>query len=209
MDIPAVRIPPRESALSAISLTLCLIAVILLTVVPSVGADDNKVVRVCIPFHMGKDGLINRLATTLDNHKPAKNTHTKVEGVELNNVEEIAEKVRISDKDRLSDETLARARQSRCDYVLVLYNPDLASARTYQPNVMYPEQQMTTSTVDPLMRKQDPDIYVVIKYRLFHIDSSDAAADGFVSDHEAAPQNAVVASALDMLANQVFTKVTK
>jgi len=48
-----------------------------------------------------------------------------------------------------------------------------------------------------------------VKYRLYRLDATPTSIDGFVSTHAAAPQNVVVANVLNMLANQVFTRVTK
>jgi hypothetical protein len=59
------------------------------------------------------------------------------------------------------------------------------------------------------MRKQDTENYVQVKYRLYRMDAALSSYDGFVSTHQAAPEQAVVSIALDMMANQVFTKITK
>ena len=166
-------------------------------------AEESKVVRVCIATHSANDALLLQLSNTLRNHKPAKTSHARVEGLQIGGLSEVTE------KENLSDEARDKARQNQCDFVLVVTNPDVRSSLSAQPNVMHPETQETTSTYDPYVRRLDRDSYVTIKCRLYPIDSATTSAEGFVSTHDAAPERAVVSAALDMLANQVFTKVTK
>ena len=86
---------------------------------------------------------------------------------------------------------------------------DVKTAPSGQPNVWSPERQATGNTSDPYARRQDPEIYVEVKYRQYRLDATANSVDGFVTTHEAAPQTAVVSNALNMLANQVSTKVTE
>ena len=74
---------------------------------------------------------------------------------------------------------------------------------------MAPNQQSTTNTYDPYMRKQDPDNYVRVSYQLYARDPAKSPLEGFVTAHDSAPYQAVIAQALDMMANQVFTKLAK
>jgi hypothetical protein len=126
--------------------------------------------------------LLLQLSNTLHNHKPAKTSHARVEGLQIGGLPEVTE------KENLSDEARDKARQNRCDYVLVVNNPDVRSSLSAQPNVLHPERQETTSTYDPYMRRQDHDFYVTINYRLFPIESATTSAEGFVSTHDAAPE---------------------
>jgi hypothetical protein len=204
MKIPSAWLEAAGWAWSESWSAMLLVTATLLVLVSAGNAEENnKVVRVCIATHSSNDALLLQLGNTLHNHKPAKTSHVRVEGLQVGGLSEVME------KENLSEEARDKARKNRCDYVLVVNNPDVKSSLSAQPNVMHPERQETTSTYDPYMRRQDHDFYVTINYRLYPIDSATTSAEGFVSTHDAAPERAVVSAALDMLANQVFTKVTK
>ena len=190
-----------------------LLAVALLSCVSSLSAGDDSTVKVCIPQHTASNALLHQFASDLSTHKPDKATHTRAQGVEILGIDQIL----YTDSpfngnlanQSLSTEVIARAHQEQCTYLLVIALPDIKTARSTQPNAWSPDQQATTNTGDPYMRKQDSDIYVEVKYRLYRLDATPTSIDGFVSTHDAAPQTVVVSNALNMLANQVFTKVTK
>jgi hypothetical protein len=59
------------------------------------------------------------------------------------------------------------------------------------------------------MRRQDPDNYLRVSYQLYARDPATPPVEGFVTTHDSAPYQAVVAQAFDLLANQVFTKLAK
>ena len=176
-------------------------------------ADDGKTLRVCIPQHTAKNAFFTQVANTLTHHKPDANTHNRVIGTQLPGIDQIL----ITDNpfkgnqanQALSSELRDRAIQEHCDYVLVVSLPDISTARSPQPNVWSPGEQSTTSTYDPYMRRQDPENYVRVKYQLYARDPATAPSDGFIATHDAAPYQAVLSQALDLLANQVFTKLTK
>jgi len=176
-------------------------------------AEDGKTLKVCIPEHTASNAQLHQVATSISSHKPDKATHTKLQGVELLGLDEILHTDNVFKgnlaKQTLSTEARDRAGKEQCDYLLVISVPDAKTARSAQPNAWSPDQQLTTNTGDPYMRRQDPDIYVEVKYRLYHLVTTETSIDGFVATHQAAPQQAVVSQALDMLANQVFTKLTK
>lgn len=185
----------------------------LLLFVASGYGEDGSTVKVCIPQHTASDAMMHQVASSLSGHKPDKSTHTRTEGVQLANIEQILDTDNLFKgnlaKQNLSTEASTRAIQEHCDYVLVISLPDVRTARSPQPNAWSPDQPSTTNTGDPYMRRQDPDYYVQIKYRLYRADPASPPLDGFIATHNAAPPQAVVAQALDMLANQVFTKVAK
>jgi hypothetical protein len=190
-----------------------LLAATLLSAVTALGADDGNTVKVCIPQHTASNALLHQVTTNLSSHKPDKATHTKTQGVELLGIDQILHtdnpfKENLANQS-LTTEVLDRANQEKCTYVLVISLPDVKTAQSGQPNVWSPERQATSNTSDPYTRRQDPEIYVEVKYRLYRLDAAPTSVDGFVTTHEAAPQNAVVSNALNMLANQVFTKITK
>jgi hypothetical protein len=197
---------------AACRISLLLLGALLAYVAPLV-AEDGKTVRVCIPQHTASNALLHQVATTLSSHKPDKTSRTKVQGVELLGLDEILYTDNVfkgnQAKQTLSTEARDRALKEQCDYILVISLPDVKTARSAQPNAGSPDQQVTTTTGDPYMRNQDPDVYVQVKYRMYRLDATQPATDGFITTHEAAPQQAVVAQALDMLANQIFSKVTK
>lgn len=203
MKIPSERLEAAGRRWNEFWSAMVLVTASLLVLSSAGDAEENRVVRVCIATHSANDALLLQLSNTLRNHKPAKTSHARVEGLQIGGLSEVTE------KENLSDEARDKARQNHCDYVLVVNNPDVRSARSAQPNVVYPERQETTSTYDPYMRRQDHDSYVTINYRIFPIESATTSAEGFVSTHDSAPERAVVSAALDMLANQVFSKVAK
>jgi hypothetical protein len=180
---------------------------------PTLAAEEGKTLTVCIPQHSGKDALLSQLANTLSEHKPDKNTHIRLKGVQLGGIDQIL----VTDnpfKGNQANQTLSaelrdRAVQEHCDYILVVSLPDISTARSPQPNVASPNIQSTTNTYDPYMRRQDPENYVRVKYQIYARDPATAPVDGFVATHAAAPYQAVVGEALGMLGNQVFTKLAK
>ena len=192
---------------------LLVLSVSLLLYVAPTFAEDGTTLKVCIPQHTASDALLHQVATSLSSHKRDKTTHTKVQGLELVGLDEIL----YTDnpfkgnyaKQTISTEARDRALKGECSYLLVIALPDVKTARSAQPNAWFPEQQSTTNTGDPYMRKQDPDVYVQVKYRLYRLGANESSFDGFVTTHTSEPAQAVVAQALDMLANQVFSKVTK
>ena len=208
------RNPRRDSRLYRTAwCALVLLAVVLLAFVPAVCADDGKTLRVCIPYHTASDAQLHQVATTLSGHKPDKASHLRAQGVELASLDQILYtddpyKGRLANQ-ALTGEVRDRANKELCDYLLVISLPDVKTARSAQPNAWNPDQQSTANTRDPYMRRQDPDYYVEVKYRLYRLNPAADSSDGLVSTHDAAPQQAVVAHALDMLANQVFSKITK
>lgn len=196
---------------AAVSLVVLVFA---LLAFPTAGAaEDDKTLNVCIPQHTAKDALLSQLASTMSHHKPDKNTHIRLQGVQLPNIDQIL----ITDNpfkgnqanQTLSPELRDRAVQEHCDYILVVSLPDVSTARSPQPNVASPDIQSTTNTYDPYMRRQDPDNYVRVRYQLYARDPAKSPIEGFVTTHDSAPYQAVVAQALDLLGNQVFTKLTK
>ena len=206
---------PRRNlgyVVAAWSLSVFLAIALLVYVVP-LCAEDSKTLKVCIPQHTASNALLHQVTTSLSSHKPDKATHTKVQAAELLGLDEIL----YTDnpfkgnfaKQTLSTEARDRASKEDCGYILVIGVPDVKTARAGQPSAWSPDQQLTTNTGDPYMRKQDPDIYVQVKYRIYRLDTTSDSIDGFVATHAAAPQQAVISQALDMLANQVFTKLTK
>jgi len=193
--------------------TMAVLAFVLLGYSSAVAADDGKTLNVCIPQHTGKDPMLSQVANTLSHHKPDKNTRIRVQGVQLANIDQIL----ITDnpfkgnqaKQTPSPELRDRAIQEHCDYILVVSLPDVSTARSPQPNVVSPNEQSTTSTYDPYMRRQDPDNYVRVTYKLYARDSATPPVDGFITAHDSAPYQAVIAQALDLMANQVFTRLAK
>ena len=189
------------------------LAITLLTFRIVLVADDGKTVTVCIPQHTAKDALLSQVASTLSHHNPDRNTGIRFKGVQLAGVDQIL----VTDNpfkgnqanQTLSPELRDRAVQEHCDYVLVISLPDVRTARSPRPNVLSPNTQSTTNTYDPYMRRQDPDYYVRVSYQLYSRDPATRPFEGFVTTHDSAPYQAVVAQALDLLANQVFTKLAK
>lgn len=192
--------------------SVSLLAALLLFVAPAYGG-DGPTLKVCIPQHTAADAMMHQVAGSLSSHKPDKSTQTRTQGVQLPNIEQILDTDNLFKgnlaRQNLSSEVRDRATQEHCDYVLVISLPEVSTARSSQPNAWFPEQQSTTNTGDPYMRRQDPDYYVHIKYRIYRADPAAAPIDGFVATHNAAPPQAVVSAALDMLANQVFAKLAK
>ena len=204
--------PNSARGIAARCASLALAAALLVCVTP-LCAEDGKTLKVCIPQHTASNALLHQVAASLSSHKPDKATHTKLQSVELLGLDEILHTDNVFKgnyaKQTLSTEARDRANKEGCNYLLVISLPDVRTARSAQPNAWSPDQQLTTNTGDPYTRRQDPDYYVQVKYRLYHLEPAETSIDGFVATHEAAPQQAVVSQALDMLANQVFTKITK
>lgn len=187
-------------------------AAVVLLVAP-LRAQDGKTLKVCIPQHTASDAQLHQVATTLTNHKPDKATHIRIQGVQLANIDQILFTDNVFKGSQatqtLTSEVHDRAQQEHCDYLLVVSLPEIKTARSPQPNLLNDQPLATTNTNDPYMRRQDPDNYVRVKYLLYRLEPPAAPLDGFVTTHDAAPYQAVVATALDMMANQVFTKITK
>lgn len=213
MHIP--KLQPRWDTASkgAVCRMLLVLSASLLLYVTPLFADDGTTLNVCIPQHTASNALLHQVATSLSSRKRDKTSHIKVEGRELEGLDEIL----YTDnpfkgnfaKQTISTEARDRALKEQCSYLLVIAVPDVKTAQSAQPNAWFPDQQVTTNTGDPYMRKQDTDVYVQVKYRLYRLGANESSIDGFVTTHAAAPPQAVVAQALDMLANQVFSKVTK
>jgi len=214
MEISIAQLLCRRCKAVAASYTLIVFAIVLMLVLlATVAAGDDKTLNVCIPQHTAQNALLSQLANTISHHKPDKNTHIRLQGMQLANIDQIL----FTDNpfkgnqanQTLSPELRDRAVQEHCDYILVVAIPEVSTARSPQPNVASPNVQSTTNTYDPYMRRQDPENYVRVKYQLYARDPAKPPVEGFVTTHDAAPYQAVVAQALDLLGNQVFAKLAK
>jgi hypothetical protein len=213
MKISVAQPPDYRSRVVAAACILFVVAVGLPAFPAGSAAEEEKVLNVCIPQHSGKDALLSQLANTISSHKPDRNTHIRLKGVQLGSIDQIL----VTDnpfKGNQANQTLSaelrdRAIQEHCDYILVVSLPDISTARSPQPDVASPNIQSTTNTYDPYMRRQDPENYVRVKYQLYARDPAKSPSEGFVTTHDAAPYQAVVAQALDLLGNQVFAKLAK
>ena len=171
---------------------------LLLACVGLSNAQGSTGIRVCvglIDYNVANQkSLTEQQARALSNHKPDKLRNLKVEGVTLLQTR--------PEEGGLDEE----AHLKKCAYVVLSSVVEDKTAMGDQTNVY---QQATPGANDPYQRKQDREYYVRIAYTIQRIDSTTPVAKGVVSTHDAAPEVAVISSALDIVANQVFAKVVK
>lgn len=183
-----------------ISLLVVLPAVSLLTL-----PQDFRVIRVGVPV-MKNDARRSvpgererdRLVKALNDEKPDKKLHVKVEGVALegNGLRDVA----------------SQAQDKKCDYIVfttlveLRTQGDPAEQRAGTININ-PDSQWGTQ--GPESAAMNPEFEATVEYQLYQTGDRRAFSGGPFSAHDALSDTEVVGQVMDRIANRVFDEVKK
>jgi hypothetical protein len=169
-------------------------------------AQENRVILVGVPVMKNAAARSvpanlerDRLVAALNQQKPDKKTHIKVEGVALEGTS--------------ADEVAEEAKQKKCAYVVYT---TLVELRTdSDPNQIRPGTIQTnpggvwTTPNSPQARGNDPEYSATVEYKLYRTgDLTPIAGDPF-TNQQAMPDDAVVGQLMDRIASRVFSEVKK
>lgn len=180
----------------ALVLTLCLLSL-------RGSAQENRIVVVgvatmknaatlSVPGALERD----RLVTALNQLKPDKKLHIKVEGVPLDGM--------------TPDDVGAEAKDKKCDYVVYTTLVELrGSTDPAMPRPGTIETNPNGVWSHPGGQAVDPEYRATVEYKLYRGVDGAAIAGAPFSIQEAMPEAAVVSQIMDRIANRVFADVKK
>jgi hypothetical protein len=193
----------RALCLSACLLSICAFA------------QENRVIRVGVPTmenrsQNGVPGNLerDRLVAALNQEKPDKKLHVKVQGVPL---------------DGTTPEAVgAEAKEKSCDYVVYTTLTELQPSNgsgmprpgTIPPNPGNPTIPGNPNggwnpANNPTGRANNPEYRATVEYRLYRTGSPDALSEAPVSAQQMMPESEVVGLVMNQIARRVFGEVKK
>jgi hypothetical protein len=169
-------------------------------------AQENRVVRVGVatmqnraarsgPGNMERD----RLVAALNQEKPDKKLHIKVQGVPLDG----------ATPDEVGDE----AKQKNCDYVV--YTTLIELQGSTDPTMRQPGTIQTNpggvwnNPNNPRGQALDPEFRATVEYKLYRMGESAPLEGAPYSNQQAMPEIDVVAQVMNRIASRVFALVKK
>jgi hypothetical protein len=195
------RFASRALVLSLCLLSLCAVA------------QENQVVKVGVPVMKNAAGRSvpgnlerDRLVAALNQQKPDKKTHLKVQGVPLEGMT----------PDEVGDE----AKQKSCDYVVYTTLVELQSSA--DPNI--PQRPGATPGTTPGTiqtnpngewgvpsggRNLNPEYRATVEYRLYRTGNPSAISGAPFSNHQVADEETVVSQVMNEIANKVWGEIKK
>jgi hypothetical protein len=186
-----------------IVLSFCLISLCAL-------AQENRVVRVGVAMMQSQASRSmsgawgqDRLVAALDQQKPDKKQHIKLQGVPLEGTG--------------SEELGNEAKQKNCDYVVYTNLVELQAATdsTMQPRSggtmgTYPGGSLGMPPNNPNnTRTANTQYRATVDYRLYRAGESAAISSSPLTSQQSGPEENVVAQVLNQVANRVFAEVKK
>jgi hypothetical protein len=170
-------------------------------------AQENRVIRVGVPTMENRSGRgvpgnveRDRLVAALNQEKPDKKLHVKVQGVPLDAT--------------TPDEVGAEAKQKNCDYLVYTTLLELQSSTDPvmarpTPGTIQTNPGGVWSTPNPGARPLSPEYRATVEYRLYRTGNPDAISGAPFSNQQMMPEMEVVAQIMNQIANRVFAEVKK
>ena len=169
-------------------------------------AQENRVILVGVPAMKNAAGRSvppnlerDRLVAALNQQKPDKKTHLKVEGVSLEGTS--------------ADEVADEAAQKKCAYIVYTTLVDLRAAG--DPNQIRPGTIQTnpggvwTTPNSPQARGNDPEYSATVEYKLYRVGDPRPISGAPFTNQQAMPDDAVVGQLMDRIASRVFADIKK
>jgi hypothetical protein len=193
----------RRFATRTLILSFCLISLYAL-------AQENRIVRVGVAMMQSQAGHSmsgawgqDRLVAALNQQKPDKKQHIKLQGVPLEGTG--------------SEEVANEAKQKNCDYVVYTNLVDLQAATdsTMQPRSggtmqTYPGGSLGMPPNNPNNTRTGNTQYrATMDYRLYRAGDAAAITSSSLTNQQSGPEENVVAQVLSQVANRVFAEVRK
>jgi len=193
----------RQWLVKALLLWFCLLSLCAL-------GQENRVIRVGVAVLQNKAGRSvsgemerDRLVSALNQEKPDKKLHVKVEGVALNGM--------------TPGETGDEARQKKCDYVVYTSLVELQSSTDV--NAQPPRPGVGTIQTNPggvwntppgqENRNMNPEYLATVDYRLYRTGNPSAIAGAPFSARQAGNEESAVSQVMNQIANRVYAEVKK
>ena len=168
-------------------------------------AQENRVIRVGVPAMENRSGRgvpgnveRDRLVAALNQEKPDKKLHIKVQGVPLDGTR--------------PDEVGGEAKQKNCDFVVYTTLLELQSSTDPtmpRPGTIQTNPSGVWSTPNPGARPLSPEYRATVEYKLYSTGNPDAISGAPFSNQQMMPEMEVVAQVMNQIANRVFAEVKK
>jgi hypothetical protein len=192
----------RRFATRTLILSFCLISLYAL-------AQENRVVRVGVAMMQSQASHSmsgawgqDRLVAALDQQKPDKKQHIKLQGVPLEGTG--------------PEEVGNEAKQKNCDYVVYTNLVELQAATdsTMQPRTgtmgTYPGGALGLPPNNPNNTRTGNTAYrATVDYRVYRTGDTATISSSSLTNQQSGPQENVVAQVLNQVANRVFAEVKK
>jgi len=182
----------------ALILSVCLLSVCAF-------AQENRIIRVGVPIMKNQAGRSvpgnierDRLVAALNQEKPDKKLHVKVQGVPLEG----------TTPEDVGDE----AKQKNCDYVVYTTLVELQAST--DPSMPRPGTIQTNpggvwSTPNPGARPLNQEYRATVEYRLFRTGNPEAISGAPFSNQQPSDEETVVSQIMNQIANRVFAEIKK
>ncbi len=166
-------------------------------------AQENRIVRIgvatmknaatlAVPGTLERD----RLVAALNQLKPDKKLHVKIEGMPLDGI--------------TPEDVGAEAKDKKCDYVVYTTLVELrGSTDPAMPRPGTIETNPNGVWNNPRGQAVDPEYRATVEYKLYRAGDNAAIAGAPFSTQEAMPEAAVVSQVMDRIALRVFADVKK
>ena len=184
----------------ALILSVCFLAVCAF-------AQENRIIRVGVPLMKNQAGRSvpgnierDRLVAALNQEKPDKKLHVKVQGVPLEGT---------TPKD-VGDEL----KQKNCDYVVYTTLIELQSSTDPtmarpMPGTIQTNPGGVWSTPNPGATPLNPEYRATVEYRLYRTGNPEAISGAPFSNRQTSSEEMVVSQIMNQIANRVFAEVKK
>lgn len=186
-------------AIRALILSFCLLSLFAFAQEPQIVKIGVAVMKNAagrsVPGNLERDHLV----AALNQLKPDKKTHLKVQAVPLEGMS----------PDEVGDE----AKQKNCDYVVYTTLIELQSST--DPNMPRPGTIQTNpkggwgAPNSPETGAMNPDYRATVEYRLYRTGNPSAISGAPFSNQQAADEETVVSQVMNQIANRVFAEVKK
>lgn len=177
----------------------------LLLVLPAICAGQENSPRVGVAVMQNQAGRSvpgnverDRLVKAINQLKPDKKTHVKVQAVPLNA--------------STAEEAAAEAEQQKCGYILYTTLIELRSQQDpYQhvPNTIETNPNSQWSSRDPNNQRMDPEYRATVQYRLVSVGNSGLVSEGPFSTQQNGNEIDTVSQIMDRIALQVTDRIKK
>lgn len=169
-------------------------------------AQENGVIRVGVPIMKNQAGRSvpgnmerDRLVAALNQQKPDKKLHIKVQGVPLDG----------TTPDEVGDE----AKQKQCAYVV--YTTLIELQTSTDPAMPRPGTIQTNpngvwnNPNNPRGQALNPEYRATVEYKLYRSGDVEAISGAPFTNQQAMPEEAVVSQLMDRIASRVFAEIKK
>ena len=177
----------------------------LVLVLPAICVGQENSPRVCVAIMQNQagrsvPGLVerDRLVKTINQLKPDKKTHVKVQAVPLNT--------------STAEEAAAEAEQQKCGYILYTTLTELRSQQDpYQhvPNTIETNPNSQWSSRDPNNQRIDPEYRATVEYRLVTVGGNSLVSGGPFSTQQNGNEIDTVSQVMDRIALQVTDRIKR